>query len=88
MGVMALRANNVLARWWRWIKGQIIGSVPDDIALCEFSCGKSQCTLGEWATCERRIHRAAGELMPIEAPAAALPAKTASQPVHPVHKSA
>jgi hypothetical protein len=78
MNVIAVRAN-VLTRVWRWIKGQMIGMVPDDIGLCQFSCNKQQCTMGEWATCERRIHKAAGELMPLEPPAAVLPPETAAQ---------
>lgn len=47
----------------RWLKQQV-EDVPDDLALCEFDCRKVQCTSDEWATCERRINRAAGELFP------------------------
>jgi len=78
MGAIAHRMNDVLARLWRWTKGHIIQTVPEDIALCEFSCNKTQCTLGEWQNCERRIHNAAGELTPLRAPVAASPSKAAS----------
>ena len=52
------------ARIWQWLKGQFVGEVPDAIELCEYDCRKNQCTLGEWETCDRRMDRAAGELMP------------------------
>jgi hypothetical protein len=49
---------------WRWVKDQIVQDVPKDSALCEFDCRKEQCTIGEWETCERRLDKGAGELMP------------------------
>jgi hypothetical protein len=48
----------------RWVADKIIQDVPEDTALCEFDCQKGQCTDGEWANCDRRIKRAAGELWP------------------------
>lgn len=48
----------------RRLKEQIAGEVPADLALCEFDCNKSQCSGIEWGSCERRISKAAGELMP------------------------
>jgi len=55
---------------WRRLKSQwIADSISDDIALCEFDCRKSQCRYDEWASCERRITKAAGELMPAARPA-------------------
>jgi hypothetical protein len=77
MGVAQYLGENVFARLWRWTKGQIVADVPDNIALCEFSCRKLQCSMGEWANCERRIRNAAGELTPLALPAPAPPAKTA-----------
>ncbi len=41
-----------------------MGSVPPDIELCEFDCRKNQCLTEDWSACERRLSRAAGELMP------------------------
>jgi hypothetical protein len=49
---------------WTW--GQIIGDVPEDSAICEYDCRKSECTDLEWQNCMRRLQRAAGELMPAE----------------------
>jgi len=51
-------------RSWQWIKDQIFKEVPKEIELCEFDCRKEQCVQGEWETCDRRLHQAAGELMP------------------------
>ncbi|MGA8741537.1 MAG: hypothetical protein WB561_10175 [Terracidiphilus sp.] len=39
-----------------WVTDQIIQDVPGSIEVCEFNCRKSQCTLGEWETCCRRLH--------------------------------
>jgi len=47
-----------------WVLNQIVQDVPKDSELCEFDCGKGQCTYGEWAVCERRLGHAQGELMP------------------------
>lgn len=56
-------------RLWEWLKGQIARDVPEADGLCEYDCRTQQCTTEEWATCERRIHRAAGELWPEASPA-------------------
>jgi len=53
-----------LTRALRWLKDQLVREVPPEDALCEFDCRKEQCFYDEWATCERRLNRAAGELMP------------------------
>jgi hypothetical protein len=59
---MRPQANNIVFRFWRWTKGQMISQVPEAIALCEFDCGKRQCQQTEWASCERRLAKAKGEL--------------------------
>jgi len=59
---------NLLRRIWDWLAGQFVGEVPEDGALCEFDCRKLQCREGEWASCMRRLQRAAGELMPAQHP--------------------
>jgi len=41
---------------WNRLTSLLIADVPEDIAICEFDCSKNQCTYGEWATCQRRIH--------------------------------
>lgn len=53
-----------LRRFFQWVRKQIVQDVPEDAALCEFDCRKEQCTQGEWESCERRLKRAEGELMP------------------------
>jgi hypothetical protein len=51
-------------RVWQWLKGQVVQDVPKAVELCEYDCRKPQCNEKEWATCERRIKDAAGELCP------------------------
>jgi hypothetical protein len=53
-----------LRRLVQLVKRNIVGDVPDDIALCEYDCRKGQCVMGEWAACDRLIHKASGELYP------------------------
>lgn len=46
------------------VKAGVVQDAPADCALCEFDCRRRQCTFGQWATCERRLQKGAGELMP------------------------
>lgn len=64
---------------WNWVRRQLVDDVPQGDALCEFDCRKLQCTEAEWEICERRLHRAAGELMP-EQPAISEPATPSTEP--------
>ena len=73
-------------KFWEWLKDQIAQDVPEAEGLCEFDCRKQQCTEEEWASCERRIQKAAGELWPESSPAprgerkpSAKPSQTARQ---------
>jgi hypothetical protein len=56
---------NELHGVWRYFSNHIVQDVPEAIELCEFDCRKAECTAQEWASCERRLKRAAGELMPV-----------------------
>jgi hypothetical protein len=62
MNLSKLRIS--LSELGHWVKEQSVAEVPAGLALCEFDCRKSQCSWDEWVSCERRISRAAGELMP------------------------
>jgi hypothetical protein len=53
-----------LSRLGHWMKEQVVTEVPAELAICEFDCRQAPCSSEEWATCQRRISRAAGELMP------------------------
>jgi hypothetical protein len=55
------KSNDPFPGIWQWLQNQIIQTVPEDSALCEFDCSKCQCTLEEWQTCARRLNKAAGE---------------------------
>lgn len=59
---------NLFQNVWNWVSSQIVGEVPEGDAICAFDCPRLQCTEGEWDSCERRLHHAAGELMPTEKP--------------------
>jgi hypothetical protein len=51
--------------WLRqFVKRRVVDAAPEELAICEFDCRKAQCEQDEWAACERRIHRGAGELFP------------------------
>jgi len=67
-----------LKRLWRWAKDQVVQDVPEDTALCAFDCQKGQCTHTEWEACERRLHKAAGELMPADAEPSKEPTESVS----------
>lgn len=56
--------QGVYKKFWQRMKNQIAQDVPASDGLCEFDCRKQQCSEEEWANCERRIQRAAGELWP------------------------
>ena len=58
------RRDNPSRRLWRFVKGQIVGDAPEDLAICQFDCPKGECRHEEWLTCERRIRKGGGELFP------------------------
>jgi hypothetical protein len=47
-----------------------VAEVPEDIAVCEFDCEETECRLGDWDRCERRLkaqaiqHRASEHQQP------------------------
>lgn len=43
-----------------WVRKQIVDEVPPDLAVCEFDCEKTQCTLQQWKTCPRRFRKEVG----------------------------
>jgi hypothetical protein len=51
-------------RLGHWVQEQVVAEVPANLALCEFDCRQTACSLEEWTTCKRRISKAAEELMP------------------------
>ena len=58
------RKANPFHRLWLFVKRQIVGDAPEDLAICAFDCRKGQCRQDEWAVCQRRINKGAGELFP------------------------
>ena len=47
-----------------WMREQVVTDVPAGLAPCEFDCRQTTCSSEGWTTCQCRISRAAGELMP------------------------
>lgn len=39
----------------------MVGTVPAEIAECEFDCRQSPCLDVDWVSCERRVTRASRE---------------------------
>jgi hypothetical protein len=61
--------GNPLQRVWRFLKRQVVDDTPAELEICEFDCRKDQCVQDEWATCEKRTLKGAGELYPESAEA-------------------
>ncbi len=59
-----LKSNQPFRSGWQWLRNQIVQTVPQDCAVCEFDCRKCQCTTEAWEICARRLNKAAGESMP------------------------
>jgi hypothetical protein len=60
------KSKSLLTRLWRWAADQIVQDAPEGSELCAFDCKKAQCTHQEWEVCQRRLNKAAGELMPAD----------------------
>ena len=46
----------MISKLLRWLV-QSVTSVPEDIAICEFECSKSECMHDDWTNCRRRLGR-------------------------------
>ena len=44
-----------LASLWKSLTRILAGPVDAGMAVCEFDCRKSHCTLGDWEHCENRL---------------------------------
>jgi hypothetical protein len=45
-------ARTALVELWRWIKSEIVQDVPAGLAVCEFECQRTHCTVSHWRGCE------------------------------------
>lgn len=45
------QAPGRIRRFWRGFVGQWIGTVPDELSVCEFECRKPDCSLKDWRQC-------------------------------------
>ena len=55
---------HIFDRAWHFLVDQLIQDVPEEIAVCEFDCRETQCTLERWASCERRVKAMRRETAP------------------------
>jgi hypothetical protein len=55
MSRYAVLLGTFFGKLTRSLKGQIVGDVPPDYALCEFDCRKTQCQFNEWLHCPNRL---------------------------------
>jgi hypothetical protein len=51
---------SIFDRGWRFLVNQLIQDVPEAIAVCEFDCRETDCTVERWASCERRLRARQG----------------------------
>jgi hypothetical protein len=45
---------------FRWLK-IAVSEVPEDIAVCEFDCAETECRVGDWEHCKRRLQESPGQ---------------------------
>ena len=48
----------MFGKMFEWLKVPV-AEVPEDVAVCEFECTKTECRLGDWECCERRLRACA-----------------------------
>ena len=55
-----------------WLMKNLVEEVPEQLSVCEFDCPNHECTINDWASCERREQALLQERMAIRllAPAA------------------
>ncbi len=51
----------LIRRTWARLKRNLVQEVPEELAVCEFGCRKTHCTMAQWATCRYRLQ---GGLIP------------------------
>jgi len=42
-------------RGWRFLLDQLMQEVPAGLAVCEFDCRETDCTMERYVSCERRL---------------------------------
>lgn len=47
-------SDAMIAKLLRWLVHPV-SEVPEEIAVCEFDCRRTECLQGDWAKCERRL---------------------------------
>ena len=47
--------THLIDRGWRFLVNHLIQDVPEEIAVCEFDCRETDCSMERWISCERRL---------------------------------
>jgi hypothetical protein len=45
-------SRTAFVKLWQWIKNEIVQDVPAELAVCEFECQRTHCTVSHWRACE------------------------------------
>ncbi len=61
--IRTLNPAPLIRRTWARLKRNLVQEVPEELAVCEFGCRKTECTMAQWATCRYRLQ---GGLIPRE----------------------
>lgn len=39
----------------QWFRNRLVQKITDDYQACVFECHQSECAMGDWEKCERRL---------------------------------
>jgi hypothetical protein len=46
---------DLILRFARWFRSQVVQTVHEDLAVCEFECSETTCSSTKWSECRRRM---------------------------------
>jgi hypothetical protein len=49
-------SGGFLNRLQSWLSRQLVQDVPDEVSVCEYECNRTDCRIGQWNTCEKRLY--------------------------------
>ena len=55
--------RNSISELTHRLRAQWVTEVPEDLAICEFECRKSQCSFDDWVQCVHRVSNIRKELV-------------------------
>lgn len=60
MASVCRTGGRMFSRFMHFLRN-LATEVPEDIAVCEFDCDRTECMEGDWRHCERRRSSHAGQ---------------------------